>query len=100
MVIGEDPARAYRFRRHAAFLGRFPQRRRERRLVAVSRAAGQAPGAAVVTPPGPALEQHRSAGHEGEQACGAEPAPVPVTELAADPAVPVPASHRVVAAAP
>ena len=100
VIIGEDPARAHRIRRHAALLGRLPQRRRQRRLMAVSRPAGQPPGAAVVTPPGPALEQDRSAGHEREQSRRPEPAPVPVTELAADPAVPVPASHGARRAAP
>src|SRR5215472_19059162 len=63
--------------------------------MAVPGTAWQAPGTAVMAPPRAALEQDRATGHEREESGGTKPAPVPVTERAADPPVPVPASHSV-----
>src|SRR5271165_3542692 len=57
VVVSEDATRAYRVWRHFAFLCRLPQGRRERRLMAVPRAAWQPPRAPVVAPPGRSEER-------------------------------------------
>src|SRR5260370_42607844 len=93
MIVAEDAARRDRARRHPALLCRFAERGSERRLVAIARPAWQPPGAAMVAPPGTALQQHGAAGHVGKKSGRAIATPVPVAECASDPAVPVPASH-------
>ena len=56
VVVDEHTGRAHRGRLDAGLLGGLPQRRGDRRLVAVAGAARQSPGAALVAPPGPVLQ--------------------------------------------
>ena len=101
MIVAEDPEHADGVGRQPALLLRFAQRGGHGRLVAVLGAARRPPGAAVITPPAPALQQHTrlgaavsSAWGVGQQPRRAVPAPVPVAVTAGSPAVPIPIRHR------
>src|SRR5215475_3533392 len=82
VVVGEHGPLPDRAGWYATLLVRLTQRRRQRGFVTVAGSAGQAPGAAVMAPPGPPLEQDRPVSDVGEQPGRAEPAPVAVPELA------------------
>src|SRR5262249_20606497 len=112
VVVDQYPVHAYRPRVDRALLDGLAQRRPDRRLVAVPRAARRTPRAAVTAPPAALLEQHHETGVSrpaagpggrgtpvlvvgGKQKPGrAVPAPVPMAAAAPGPAVPVAGRHR------